>query len=144
VTRCDDLVREMTATVLRYPRSLRFVLGDRTLTTTYDVLDLLVAARYSRDKLATLDRANLMLERLRFQLRLGHDEKVMSTGRYEELERRIACGAWRLCRQRSIAGGFGNPLRVPITTIEVGRLLGGWRRSRAESPHPRRSEENTP
>jgi len=99
-----DLVRELMAAVANYPRSHRFVLGDRTLGTVYDVLDLLVEARFAREKRALLDRANVLLERLRLQLRLAHDERLLSTGRYEDLARRAD---------------------------EVGRLVGGWRKSRS-------------
>jgi hypothetical protein len=48
-------------------------------------------------------------------------EKPAGKSRYipwAELLRRtftIACGASRLCRLRSVVGGFGNPPRVPIS-----------------------------
>jgi len=104
ITKAYDLAREVTHRVLKYPRSHRFVLGDRTLAAAYDVLDLLVAAKYSREKVGYLDRANLSLERMRFQVRLAHDERIMSTAQYETLARLID---------------------------EVGRLIGGWRKSKS-------------
>jgi hypothetical protein len=103
VTKAYDLALELTRCVVQYPRSHRFVLGDRTLATVYDVLDLLLEARYCREKAPLLDRANLLLERLRFQMRLAHDEKLVTTTRYGMLARQ---------------------------TDEVGRLVGGWRKSR--------------
>ncbi len=42
-------------------------------TYAYDVLDALIEAKYTRQKLLLLDRANLTLEKLRFQFRLAHD-----------------------------------------------------------------------
>jgi hypothetical protein len=112
LSRSYDLVNELGQSVARYARSHRYILGDRTLTTAYDMLDLLIEARYTRDKVPLLNRANIMLERLRFQVRLAHDHRLLSTGRYGELAARID---------------------------EVGRLVGGWRKNRAAgapSPEP--------
>ncbi len=61
VTRAYDLVREISTWVAKYPWSHRFVLGDRTLATAYDVLDQLVDAKSTRDKLALLNRACVLL-----------------------------------------------------------------------------------
>jgi len=101
ITKAYDLVREMTRRVGKFPRAYRFILGDRILNNVYDVLDLLVAAKYTRDKWDLLDRANLRLEQVRFQVRLAHDEHLMSTRQYEVVARLID---------------------------EVGRLVGGWRK----------------
>ncbi len=103
ITKAYDLVREMTRRVGKFPRDYKFVLGDRILANVYELLDLLVEAKYTRNKLAILDRANLRLEQMRFQVRLTHDEKLMSTHQYEVAARLID---------------------------EVGRLVGGWKRSR--------------
>jgi hypothetical protein len=102
ITKAYDLAREVTSRVIKYPRSHRFVLGDRTITAAYDLLDLLVTAKYTRLKIDLLDRANLTLERMRFQVRLAHDERIISVTQYEILTRQIE---------------------------EVGRLIGGWRKS---------------
>jgi hypothetical protein len=109
LTTAYDLVRELTERVNRYPRSHKFVLGDRTLSTAYAVLDLLIEAKYRRDRAALLERANLMLERLRFQLRLAHDAGLIAAG-----------GLGALARQ----------------VDEVGRLVGGWLRSAARPTPP--------
>lgn len=101
ITKAYDLVREMTRRVGKFPRAFRFILGDRILGNVYDVLDLMVEAKYTRDKWALLDRANLKLEQVRFQVRLAHDERAISTHQYE------------------VAAGMVD---------EVGRLVGGWRK----------------
>jgi hypothetical protein len=106
ITRAYDLVREMTHRVAKFPRDHRFLLGDRILKNVYDVLDGLIEARYTRGKIALLDKVNLRLEQLRFQVRLAHDEKLMSLHQYEVASRLVN---------------------------EVGRLVGGWRRSVASS-----------
>ncbi len=101
ITKAYDLVREMTQRVGKFPRESRFILGDRMLNNVYDVLDLLVAAKYTKEKWGLLDRANLKLEQMRYQVRLAHDERWMSTHQYEVAARLID---------------------------EVGRLVGGWRK----------------
>ena len=103
ITKAYDLVREMTRRVGKFPRDFRFLLGDRILRNVYDVLDCLIEAKFSKEKLVTLGRANLRLEQVRFQVRLAHDEKLISTHQYEVAARLVD---------------------------EVGRLVGGWRRSR--------------
>jgi hypothetical protein len=103
ITKAYDLVREMTRRVGKFPRDFRFLLGDRILRNVYDVLDLMIEAKFSKDKLPLLSRANLRLEQIRFQVRLAHDEKLISTHQYEVAARLVD---------------------------EVGRLVGGWRKSR--------------
>jgi hypothetical protein len=48
ISKAFDLAKEMTERTRKFPRDLRFVLGNRILATTYDVLDLLLEAKYSR------------------------------------------------------------------------------------------------
>ncbi len=110
ITKAYDLVREMTQRVGKFPRDFKFLLGDRMLNNVYDVLDLLVEAKYTRNKGLLLDRANLRLEQVRFQVRLAHDEKLLSAHQYEVAARLVN---------------------------EVGRLVGGWRRSRGGATETR-------
>jgi len=105
ITRAYDLAREMRARVRKFPRDLRFVLGDRMLSTTYDVLDALIEARYCPARGPLLQRANLSLERLRFQVRLSTDERLMSVDQYAY-----------------VAGIID----------DVGRLVGGWTKALSE------------
>lgn len=99
------LAREMTQRTRKMPRDLKFVLGDRMLTASYDVLDLLIEAKYSRHqqmKGELLGRANLTLERLRFQVRLCMEERLINVRQYEHISGLIQ---------------------------EVGSMIGGWIRS---------------
>ena len=83
----------------RFPRSRKFLLGDRIQTTALDVLDALIEATYTRRRSGHLARANLGLERLRFFFRLAYDLRCLDGRRYEhaarcldETGRRV--GAW--------------------------------------------------
>ena len=102
ITKAFDLAREMTERTRKLPRDLKFVLGDRMLATAYDVLDTLVEAKYARAKRQLLQRANLLLERLRFQVRLCLEEKLISVRQYEY---------------------------VSGLVDETGRMVGGWMKS---------------
>lgn len=90
--------------VEKFPRSQRFLLGDRIQTTALDVLDALIEATYTRNRGAHLARANLGLERLRFHFRIAADLRHLNARRYEHAVR---------------------------TIDEIGRLVGGWAKSQA-------------
>ena len=59
--------------VERFPRSQKFLLGDRTQATVLGVLDSLIEATCTRQRGPHLACANLGLEKLRFLMRLAHD-----------------------------------------------------------------------
>jgi 23S rRNA-intervening sequence protein len=86
----------------KFPRSQRFLLGDRIETTALTVLEKLVDATYSRQVETTLREVNLALERLRFLFRLSKDLHYLDLKRYEYVAREID---------------------------EIGRLVGGWLRT---------------
>lgn len=101
ITKMYDLVRELTTRVRKFPRDFRFVLGDRILSGAYDILELLIEAKYTKQRRELLTRANVRLEQVRFQIRLALDEKLLAIKGYEQVAR---------------------------MQNEVGRLLGGWLR----------------
>jgi hypothetical protein len=94
----------LVSTVEKFPRSQKFVLGDRIQTTALDVLEALIEATYTRDRRGHLARANLGLEKLRFFFRLAVQLRVLDTRRYEHAAR---------------------------TIDDVGRLVGGWAKAHA-------------
>lgn len=51
ITKAYDLVKELMERVNRWPRSHKFVLGDRILNNAFGLLDLLLEAKYSCDRL---------------------------------------------------------------------------------------------
>ena len=89
----------LVPTLERFPRSQRFLLGDRIQGTAFDVLERLVEATYTRHRGGHLARANLGLEKLRFLVRLAHDLRLLDHRRYEHAARSIdetgrRVGAW--------------------------------------------------
>ncbi len=89
-------------TVEKFPRSYKFVLGDRIQVAAIGVLEGLVEATYTRNREHVLSQVNLGIETLRFLIRLSADLKCMERKRYE-------------FAARSLNG--------------MGRLVGGWIKS---------------
>ena len=83
----------------RFRGTCDFVLGDRMLNTAYGVPDVLIEARYNSARGPLLARANIMLEQLRFQIRLAVEVKLFSTRQYEFLAEKVQ---------------------------NIGRMVGGW------------------
>ena len=87
-------------TVEKFPRSQKFLLGDRIQTTALDVLERLIEATYSRMRSNPLAAANLGIEKLRFLFRLAVELRYLDTRRYEHAARCLddlgrSIGGWR-------------------------------------------------
>jgi hypothetical protein len=90
--------------VEKFPRTQKFLLGDRIQTTALDVLECLIEATYTRDRKGQLARANLGIEKLRFFFRLAVELHYLDRRRYQHAAR---------------------------TLDEIGRLIGGWVKAHA-------------
>jgi hypothetical protein len=89
----------LTPTLEKFPRSQKFLLGDRMQGTALDIIEGLVEATFTRNRLPVLRAVNLKLEQLRYLFRLATDLKFLDPRRYEHAARAID---------------------------EIGRLVGGW------------------
>lgn len=83
ITLTYDLLKWSIPTLEKFPRSQRFLLGDRIENNILDVLELLIRANYSRDKINYLREANLKIEMLRFLWRFSMDTHYISKRQYE-------------------------------------------------------------
>jgi len=86
----------------KFPRSQKFLLGDRLQTTALDVLELLIEATYTCNRGSILSQAHLGLEKFRAMVRLAMALKHFARQRYEYAARSID---------------------------DAGRLVGGWRKA---------------
>jgi hypothetical protein len=74
-------------------------------TRLYDVLENLIKAKYSRQRLALLEEVNLQLELLRFQFRMAKDFRCLNVQSYGYASRMVneigqLLGAWiKTCRR---------------------------------------------
>ena len=85
--------------VERFPRSQKFLLGDRIQSVALDVLERLIEATYTKRRSDHLAKANLGLEKLRFLFRLARDLHCLDHRRYEHAARSLdetgrKVGAW--------------------------------------------------
>lgn len=85
-----DLIKWMVPILDRLPRTHRFTLGDRIIQELYNLLDNLIAARYTKiGRLSALKGLNTRLQVLRYQCRLLMDFDLISLKRYEHMHRQI-------------------------------------------------------
>lgn len=89
ITKLYDLLLYLIPQVSKFPRSQRYLLGERLESTSLDVLELLVEASYSREKSDLLRRANVKLEKARYYVRLCKDLKLIDYQRYQVFSKMI-------------------------------------------------------
>jgi hypothetical protein len=106
ITRTCDLILWSCHHTSKFPRNHRFVLGERIERNLYNLMETLIAAKYRKDRRPLLEDANLALEILRFQMRLAKDLQCLKVESHAFAAR---------------------------TIDEIGRLVGGWLRSRPEA-----------
>lgn len=94
-----DFLLWLHPVVNKFPKSQRFVLGQRMENKTLDVLRSIIGANALRDKSATLVRTSVELDELRTLVRLAKDLHFISIRQYEQAAERMN---------------------------EIGRLLTGW------------------
>lgn len=81
---CHELLVWLIPLLDHFPRNRRFTLGERLETGLLKVLELLVAAAYSKDKATLLGEANRQLAVCRHLWRLSYELKVVSLKQYEQ------------------------------------------------------------
>lgn len=102
VIKIYDFVIWILPKLEKFPRSQKFLLGDRIQNILLDCFELLIEANYSREKADVLKKANLKLEKLRFLIRVSMDMHYLNIKGYEFASKKID---------------------------EIGRMVGGWIRS---------------
>ena len=78
ITKTYGLILWSIGHTAKFPRSHRFVLGERIERRLHDVLEYLIRAKYTHDKEPILNDVNILLETLRFQFRLAKDLRVLN------------------------------------------------------------------
>ena len=82
ITKMYDFILWSCNHTSKFPRNHRFVLGERIERNLYDLLESLIEAKYSRARTPLLQKANLRLEILRFQMRLATDLQCLRVESY--------------------------------------------------------------
>ena len=94
----------MLERVESFPKSQRFILGQRLANHLMDVLEILVRATYARDKRALLIEANQGIEMTRWIVRMVSDRKLLSAKQFQY---------------------------SAVQLNECGRMVGGWLKSQS-------------
>lgn len=99
ITKLYDFFLWIIPKLEKFPRSQKYLIGDRVENLMFDILDLLIEAAYSRKKHHLLKAANLKLEKLRYLIRLSKDLKLLNLKGYEFSARAIdsigvSIGGW--------------------------------------------------
>ncbi len=94
-------IKYLMPVVLKFPRSHKFILGDRMIEKALNIHELYIEAYYSpkQHKRPVLVKINMLLEQLRYLVRLCHDWNFISTRRYEYISGQLLeigkkTGAW--------------------------------------------------
>ncbi len=88
----------------KFPKKSRFTITNRIENTALNVVELLIEAKYSRDKRPMLKKVNLCFEKMRILLRVSHEMKLIPTKSYHFASKSIN---------------------------ETGMMLGGWIRQQS-------------
>ena len=107
LTHVYDLLLWLIPATGRFPKNQRYLLGERIENQLLDVLDLLISARYSKEKADILRSCNLKLEQFRYLLRLCKDLRLFDLRRYEYAAGKVE---------------------------EIGRQVGGWQKHETGKP----------
>jgi len=99
ITKTYDLIMWSIPHITKFPRSHRFVLGELIERNLYSILEDLIDAKYSKEKLLILRKTNIKLEKLRYQIRIAKDFKILPLNSYEFAAKSI---------------------------LDIGKEIGGW------------------
>ncbi len=91
--------------IAQFPRSHRYGIGLRLETRMSDILDLLLRAKYTKDRLPLLLQTNVELELLRFQFRTVKDIRCLSVESYEG----VGCSNFKIGRPCGVRSTHSSP-----------------------------------
>ena len=94
-----EFLKWLLPSLEKFPKKSRFTITNRIENLALDIVELLIEAKYQKEKVHLLKKANLCLEKIRVLFRICHDMKLFSTKAYNFSAKGIN---------------------------EVGILLGGW------------------
>lgn len=102
--RTYELLKFMIGVIKNFPRNQKFLIADRMQNLISDLLELYIEAYYSRNasKKAKLLQANILLEKLRYYVRLCYELDFYNSTKYAAIMEKIQ---------------------------EIGRMTGGWIKS---------------
>jgi flagellar biosynthesis/type III secretory pathway protein FliH len=86
----------------QYPKSVRFTVSSRISNLALDIVEKIIQAIYSKDRLYILKEINIYLEKLRVFFRISFERRYISGTQYEYISAEL---------------------------LEFGKMIGGWIRT---------------
>lgn len=83
----------------KFPRNVRFNMADRLTNISLDILELIVEAIYTKQRISLLNRINLGMEKIRALFQICLENRYIAVSQYEYISREIN---------------------------EAGKMVGGW------------------
>jgi len=94
-----DLILWITPKLDLFPKKYKFLIGDKILANLITIIELIIEAKYSREKISTLYKINVEIEKARYLIRLAKDLQCIAIKDYEYISLQIN---------------------------EAGKMIGGW------------------
>ena len=110
-----DYAKWVLERVESFPKSQRYVLGQRVSHQAMEVLEVLVEAAYSREKRALLATTNRKMEVVRWTVRMCKDRNLLSASLFTHSAKCLN---------------------------ECGKMVGGWWKAEGRKSHPRTKNES--
>ncbi len=107
-TKLYEFYNTLTHTIVSFPKTKRYTLGQKLDNITLEMMELLFAIPISENKVTILKRISIKLDLLKVLLRLGKDSQAITDKKYINLQALLQ---------------------------EIGKMLGGWiRATKQNSP----------
>lgn len=78
-----DLLLWLYPTVKKFPKSEKYVLGERIERTALNMIEGIISSNYEFNKSESLKKTNVELEKLRIFIRISKDMKLINFKKYE-------------------------------------------------------------
>jgi len=92
-----DLTLEIYRTTHNFPREYKYTLGQKLKEISNELLDWIVITNSQKDKSPYFSKIKLQIERLRIQIRVSYDLKIINSKRLEFLNRMLEEISMQVC-----------------------------------------------
>lgn len=101
LTKLFNFYKEVTQSISFFPKTKRYILGQKIDQVTLDMIELVMTAGYQirEKKLPILEKASIKLDLLKMLVRLSWETKCLDNTSYQKLSSQL---------------------------VEIGKMLGGW------------------
>ncbi len=89
LTKVHDFITWFLPKIEKFPRNYKFLIGDRLVELQLDLLEKLIEAYYSKEKLPQLRAANVQLEKLRRLLQISTEMRLIALSQLEYATRAL-------------------------------------------------------